>query len=242
MRNENRLILFPGLGADGRLFDAQRAGLPGVRVETPPWLEPLDDTESVESYGRRMASTVEPAGPGERLFLGGVSFGAVVALEAARHLSGVEAVLMMGGCRDTRAVAPFFRFACGLAPWIPIPLFKLVLRGGPVGLVMFESLRREHMRLYSTMLNDSSPRQVRWAAGARVGYRSAGDPPGVRVVLIHGQRDLIIHPKNVNPDYVVRWGRHLVSLTRPSDVNQILRREMGLLSPSPSGRGRGEGV
>ena len=223
-----RLILFPGLGADGRLFDAQRAGLPAVRVETPAWLAPDSDDETVESYGRRMAEAVAPAKPGERLFVGGVSFGAVVALEAARHLPGTEAVFMMGGCRDTRAVAPFFRFACGLAPWIPVPLFKRVLAGGPVGLVMFESLRRDYMRLYATMLNDASPRQVRWAAGALIGYRSPGDPPGVRVRLIHGQRDLIIHPKNVDPDYVLRRGKHLVSLTRPAEVNHILMSEMSV--------------
>jgi pimeloyl-ACP methyl ester carboxylesterase len=221
-----RLVLFPGLGADARLFEPQRQGLPGVRVEVPPWIEPLSIDETVASYSRRIAATVAPAQQGDRLFLGGVSFGAVVALEAARHLPGTRAVFMMGGCRDTRAVAPFFRFACGMTRWVPAPVLTLILYGSPAALVLFESLSWDHMRLYERMIDDSSPAQVRWAAGAMPGYRSRGDPPGVRVRLIHGGRDLIISPKDVCPDYVIPHAKHLVSLTRPAEVNRILAAEM----------------
>jgi hypothetical protein len=84
------------------------------------------------------------------------------------------------------------------------------------------------MRLYSRMVNDASPRQVRWSAGALLRYRSAGDPPGVGVRLIHGQRDLLIPPKNVRPDQVIPRGRHLVALSRAAEVNAYLLREMGL--------------
>ena len=229
---ETRLVLFPGLGADGRLFEPQRRGLPGVRLETPNWIEPIADDETVESYGRRMGALIEPPSPGERLFLGGVSFGAVVALEAARHVPGTEAVFMIGGCRDTRAVAAFFRFACALAPHLPIPAFKAILYGAPAALVLFESLNWEHMRLYSRMVNDASPRQARWSAGALLRYRSAGDPRGMPVYLLHGQRDLLIPPKNVDPDFVIPRGRHLISLTRPAEVNGYLLEKMGLASGS----------
>ena len=233
-----RLVLFSGLGADGRLFDPQRRGLPGVRVEAPNWIEPIADDETVQSYGRRMAALIEPPRPGERLFLGGVSFGAVVALEAARHVRGTRAVFMIGGCRDTRAVAPFFRFACALAPHLPIPAFKAILYGAPAALVLFESLNWEHMRLYSRMVNDASPRQARWSAGALLRYRSAGDPLGVPVYLLHGQRDLLIPPKHVDPDFVVPRGRHLISLTRPAEVNRYLLEKMAL----PSGRAAVDGA
>jgi pimeloyl-ACP methyl ester carboxylesterase len=227
-----RLVLFSGLGADGRLFEPQRRGLlpAGVRVETPSWIEPAHERETLEAYARRMAGVIAPPEPGERLFLGGASLGALVALEAARHLPQTQGVFMMGGCRDARAVAPFFRFACWLATWVPTPVLKAILYGAPAALVLFESLGWSHMRLYSRMVNDASPRQVRWSAGALLPYRSRGDPPGVRVRLIHGQRDLLIARKLAHPDYVIARGRHLVSLTRPDEVNAILLREMGVTS------------
>jgi pimeloyl-ACP methyl ester carboxylesterase len=226
MTTTTRLVLFPGLGADGRLFEPQRRGLPGVSVEVPPWIEPLSINETVESYSRRMAALVAPAQPGDRLFLGGVSFGAIVALEVARYLHGTQAVLMMGGCRDTHAVAPLFRFACGMTRWVPSPILKLILYGSPAALVLFESLSWRHMRLYQTMINEGSASQIRWAAGAMPAYRSNGDPPGVRVVLIHGARVQIIPPKYVSPDYLIRNAKHLVNLTRPAEVNAILAADM----------------
>jgi pimeloyl-ACP methyl ester carboxylesterase len=231
-----RLVLFSGLGADGRLFEPQRRGLEpaGVRVETPSWIEPLTEGETIPSYARRMAGVIGPPAVGERLFVGGASLGAIVALEAARHLPNCEKVFMFGGCRDTRAVAPFFRFACHVATWVPRPVLKAILYGAPAALVLFESLNWEHMRLYSRMVNDASIRQVRWSAGALLRYRSAGDPHGVDVRLLHGQRDLLIPPKHVNPDYVVPRGRHLIALTRPAEVNRYLLREMGVGSSCPS--------
>jgi pimeloyl-ACP methyl ester carboxylesterase len=225
-----RLVLFSGLGADGRLFGPQRRDLEraGVRVDTPSWIEPASDDETLEAYSARMARVIQPPRPGERLFLGGASLGALVALEAARHLHQTEAVFMIGGCRDARAVAPFFRFACWLATWVPTPILKAILYGAPAALVLFESLNWDHMRLYSRMVNDASPRQVRWSAAALLRYRSRGDAPGVRVRLIHGQRDLLIPRKLVSPDYVIPRGRHLVSLARPEEVNAIMLREMGV--------------
>jgi pimeloyl-ACP methyl ester carboxylesterase len=226
-----RLVLFPGLGADARLFEPQQRKLsPHVRVETPAWIEPERDDEPLEDYARRMVQVIEPTRAGERLFLGGVSFGALVALEAARHIPA-EGVFMIGGCRDSRAVAPFFRFACHLAQWLPLPLLRGILHGAPAALMVFESLNFEHTQLYSRMINDASTRQVKWSARALLNYRSRGDPPGVVVRLIHGQRDLLIPPKHVAPDYVVRRGRHLVALTKPGDVNKYMLREMGFSIP-----------
>ena len=80
----------------------------------------------------------------------------------------------------------------------------MILYGSPAALVLFESLSWPHMRLYQTMINEGSASQIRWAAGAMLAYRSRVDPPGVSVVLIDGQRDQIIPPKNVSPDYVIR--------------------------------------
>jgi len=70
-----RLVFLPGLGADARLFDPQRAVFP--EIEVPPWL-PYREEESLADYARRMAATVTLSA---NMYLGGVSFGGMVALE-----------------------------------------------------------------------------------------------------------------------------------------------------------------
>jgi len=73
---EARLVLLPGAGASGALFEPLRRSF--ERLVVPPWLTPLR-RESLEDYGRRMAATIPCEEP---FYLGGVSFGGMVALEA----------------------------------------------------------------------------------------------------------------------------------------------------------------
>jgi hypothetical protein len=68
------LILLPGMAADGRLFRFQRAILPCLC--TPAWIEPFD-REPLTDYAQRFARSITPHG---RCFVGGASFGGIVAL------------------------------------------------------------------------------------------------------------------------------------------------------------------
>jgi len=103
------LILFPGLGADRRQFEPQRAEFPGLAV--PPWIAPRP-SESLPDYAARMAETV-PHGP--NVVLGGSSFGGMVAYEMAGHVRPAVVVLI-GSCRSPQAIGPMLRLlrpACG---------------------------------------------------------------------------------------------------------------------------------
>ncbi|MFZ1934503.1 MAG: thioesterase domain-containing protein, partial [Thermoguttaceae bacterium] len=82
MNSTLQLILLPGLGADHRLLEPQRAAFPQLIV--PPWIPPRKH-ESLPQYAERMAQTVAP--PHDvPLVLGGVSFGGMLAYEMARWL------------------------------------------------------------------------------------------------------------------------------------------------------------
>src|ERR1043165_7929168 len=99
-----RLILFPGLGVGGRLFARQR-GLP-AEIRCLSWPDPLDG-ETLADYALRLTSDIKPGGA---LYLGGVSFGAMVAVAAARRLRPRE-IFMIGGCRSFTQVSPMIRVA-----------------------------------------------------------------------------------------------------------------------------------
>ena len=89
------LILLPGMAADGRLFRHQRAALPCIR--TPDWIEPRD-CEPLADYAQRFAQAITPGG---RCFVGGASFGGIVALEMAAHLQA-EACFLVASVRSDR--------------------------------------------------------------------------------------------------------------------------------------------
>lgn len=213
-----RLILYSGLGADGRLFAPQRA-LP-VRLETPGWPEPASEDETLQAYAARLAAGIRDA-EADPPYLGGVSNGGCVALEIARHVPA-RGVFLLGSCRSGEQVGSVFRRTALLASTVPPSILHPLLAFAPLPLKFFEDLDDAQTQLYVHMLHDISPRQMKWSAGAMMRWESKGDPPGVPVYAIHGNYDAIIPLRNVKADAVIPYGRHLVSLTRARETNELM--------------------
>src|SRR5690242_19820384 len=76
------------MAADERLFEAQAASFPDLRVQ--PWVPPLPG-ESLRAYAARLAPLVDPVQP---CIVGGASFGGVVALELAAHVPALACILI----------------------------------------------------------------------------------------------------------------------------------------------------
>jgi hypothetical protein len=87
--DEPLLILIPGVGADERIFRAQRARFLNLRI--PAWIKPHPG-ETLIGYARRFAKMIDP---GRSCFIGGASFGGIVALEMAAHINA-RAVFLIG--------------------------------------------------------------------------------------------------------------------------------------------------
>ena len=88
------LILLSGMGADGRLFREQRGCFPNLI--TPDWI-PHRRGDTLASYAERMARHIDPGCP---CYVGGASFGGMVALEIARHSDEVAQ------CEEAMAACP----------------------------------------------------------------------------------------------------------------------------------------
>jgi thioesterase domain-containing protein len=111
------LILLPGMGGDARMFYPQLATLANATV--PVWIEPQHG-ERLAAYAARMARAVDPGVP---CFVGGASFGGMVAVEMARHLEA-QACFLIGSIRSPREFPRRIRI---LRPWLGVNEF---LRAG----------------------------------------------------------------------------------------------------------------
>ena len=97
------LLLIPGLGVDGRLFLPQRSL--DADILTPALPDPLE-FESIGHYAWRITRDIEPR---ENLWIGGMSFGGMLALEAARYLKPRGVFLIASTTRGS-AHALLFRW------------------------------------------------------------------------------------------------------------------------------------
>lgn len=194
-----RLILFPGLGADACLFHRQLSL--DAQIEVPPWIDPIE-TESLAEYSARMARTIRAEPP---FYLGGCSFGGMVALEVARHIR-TKAVILMASCRTPLSVNQTLLGIAPLARLMPKWMLRLSSRSTP------PSLRH---------VVGAASKMLRWGPGAIArwpGVNHCGAP----VYHIHGGCDRIIPARDVAADRIVRTAGHLINLTHADEVNAFI--------------------
>ncbi len=218
-----RIILFPGLGGDPRMF-AQQKRVFGDDLVCPAWLTP-DAGESFDDYTRRWAKLLEPeAGDDRALFLGGVSFGGMVAMQMARHMNPA-AVILIGSCRSRAAKPPRWQMARRIGDMIPPRLFgRRVLAAAALWVAVLDRLDDEHRALLMTMAADSEPKLIRWSghACADWGFDSGDHPDFPPIHQIHGRHDAIIPLYQGDPDTVIPDGRHLIHFSHRQTVNRFI--------------------
>ena len=231
MADEPQLLLLPGLGADGRQYGPQ-AGLP-FRVRVVEWPEPVSQSETLAEYGTRIAKSL---GPHPNAWVGGISLGAMVALETARALRA-RGVILIGGCTSHRQIATLFKLTLAAAALLPDWIIHQSLRVTPAAMKLFEQLTPEQRDLMTRMVREHSPRQIRWSCRALSRWDCCATPVNVPIRAIHGADDEVIPLKNVHPDEVVPGGRHLISMSHPEQVNRFLTETvLGSHAPENSGR------
>jgi pimeloyl-ACP methyl ester carboxylesterase len=211
-----RLVLFAGLGADHRLFHRQNAAL-RASVEVPAWIHPLP-RERINDYAARIAPTIRSRPP---YFLGGVSFGGMVAMEVAQHVS-CQGVILISSCRSCRAIPLWQRFiARPLARAVPAHVQKWVDLHVPGALRPLGKCTPADRSLVLHMIRDTPAAFLRWSLREALRWRGVNDLP-VPIHHIHGRRDRTIPCPRDGVDQFIPDGGHLIALTHADAVNAFI--------------------
>lgn len=212
MADEIPVILLPGMGADAGMFAAIRRELP--QVVTPPWIAPVRG-ESIGSYARRFAKVIDPGGP---CFIGGASFGGVMAQELAAILPHVRGCFVIGSIRTSESTPKRLRMLLPLTPFVGIlpVLAPLIIR-------ILGSWLRSPTREVMRELACANPAFLRWGTKAILKWTPSPEVEHVRVFHIHGDRDRVFPISLVKPDCVVPGAGHLITITHSREVAECLR-------------------
>lgn len=235
-----KLILFPGLGADGRLFGPQRV-LP-AEIVTPAWIPPLEG-ESLAAYAGRMTERLLYEGicvPGEGVHLGGASFGGMVAQELAGALlrTGVEVrgVVLMASARSGREVPRTLSWVERGSRVLPDTLLEFGRRRAKLIGPEFRAVPLPMKRLLREMFLATDLDFLRWGGRAILEWPGAGAeavtgaggevcdraPSPIPIRHIHGAEDRMIPVRNVRPDVIVSGAGHLLNITHDGKVNRFI--------------------
>jgi pimeloyl-ACP methyl ester carboxylesterase len=211
-----RICFFPGLGCDERVVEPHRPI--HARIETQQWLAPRRN-EALSHYARRMAEQIDTSTP---FFLAGISFGGMVALEAASVLQStgnVRGVILVAACRSYRGVPLGYRLATWFAARSPIWLVKLAKIAMPHMRRLFGIREASDVALFEEMLRDADAAYIRWCLGAVLGWKGEVSLD-VPVFQIHGDRDYVLPLALAGPvDVVVEGAGHALNVSHSEQVN-----------------------
>lgn len=199
------VALFPGMNGDVRLFDAQVAAFPNLRVL--PWVPPRRG-ESLCGYARRVAAGANLERP---CVVGGASFGGIVALEAAARVGALGCVLI-GSVRDSSGLPWPWR---GLRPVAALGPDVLGTLAGTAAQLNLGGRRLARLARPQSAF-------ARWAMCAVSRWTPSPAARRVRAFHVHGSADRVLPAALGRPDVTVPGGAHALPLFSPDAVNAFL--------------------
>jgi len=215
-----RLVLLPGLGADGRMYSGLR--LPGLEIAAPDWPAP-EPRSSLPSFARALADRLQ-IGPDAAV--GGSSFGGFVAAEIAARRR-VRALVLIGSALSPAEIPSTFAVIERLSRLLPERLLDRAPRDNPLVLAKFGRLTAPQRALFLDMASKAP------ASLLRHGLRMTFGWEGVRkedlscpLHRIHGRLDRLIPPPPAREAELVAGGGHLIAMTHPAAVIRFLRRSL----------------
>jgi pimeloyl-ACP methyl ester carboxylesterase len=203
-----------GMGADSRLFKHIR--LPeGFQMKFVDWIEPGRE-ETIPAYASRLAEQIDTSRP---FVLVGVSLGGIVSVEIAKRFPPVATVII--GSIPVAGDLPRYYYtlgqSLGLLRVLPGSFFKRAAAAKR----WITREKEEDKRLIWQMIREADARFLEWAMRAVLKWENKELPQPLW--HIHGTRDIVFPIRLTRPSHTIRRGDHLVIMTRPEEVNAILR-------------------
>lgn len=216
--SRERFVLIPGMGADGRLFEAQRRH--GFEFDVPVLTLP-GRRDTLADYAARICDQLKLTAP---CVVGGVSFGGMLACEVAR-LAEARCAILIASCRSRLAVPAHYRALEVVARIIPdwVIQRRAVVSGRVFAAL--ECITEEQKQTVMQMSRDVAVPQLRRIAHMILEWRTPEVWP-FPIHQIHGDADRIIPWSRVVADETVCGGGHLINMTHPQQVNAFLERHL----------------
>lgn len=209
------VVLFPGLGADGRMYDPQRSVVPGL--VTPDWRS-YAPAGGIADFARHVVETTPSLM--SAVAIGGSSFGGFVAWEVAALLRP-QKLILLGSASSPLAIRRPLRALFPVARFVPRAAFAAAPYFGVSAAPLFGATDTTSARIFASMGRAAAPAFLSWAVRAVATWTPSPLPPATQVFRLHGARDRLIEPP-AEPCTLLAGAGHLPTLTHADDVNRFL--------------------
>ncbi len=213
-QQEIYVYLFPGQGADERIFDSLTFDT-SYKITYVPLTTPARGT-TMEAYAKNLANQIDTT---KRIILIGVSLGGMICTEINEMLN-VEKTIIISSAKSQHELPLRYRFQryIPLYAIVPAPLFVL---GAKILQPIVEPDRNTSRDVFVDMLTAKSPRYMKRTVAMIIRWKRIS--PSQNIYHIHGDNDHTIPIRNVQADTVLINGSHMMTMTRGGEINKIIQ-------------------
>lgn len=206
------LVLFPGLGADERLFKyLDNCGLDTIKIKYPA----PSGNETVPEYASRLMDQIPKDIP---LIFTGVSLGGVLSQVLSELVPNCRGMVLISTVKGSHELSRWLRIFSRVKPLFNPWLIRhsLVVIRWFIG-----SGSRESYQVFKDMLYETPPDLIKW--GARTVPKWEGCEVKVPYFHIHGDKDHLFPVSKIKDPLVIKGGKHFMVFNHASHVNPVFR-------------------
>jgi pimeloyl-ACP methyl ester carboxylesterase len=205
------IYLFPGQGADCRLFKYIKFPYDTVQLEFPV---PAKNT-SLKEYAYEFIPRIDQARP---IILIGVSLGGMICSELADTLKP-EKVIVISSAKHRAELPGRYRFQK------TIPLNKIIPKGmtkwgGKVLAPLVEPARKLDKEIFGSMYEAKDPAYLKRTIDMVINWDKENYDKSI--IHIHGDRDHTLPHRKVRYDYLLENGTHMMVYIRGDEVSKLI--------------------
>lgn len=217
-----KIFCIPGFGADEKIF--KNLKIEDACLAFANWLEP-EPKETLRHYAQRMAAKIDEPDP----VIIGVSFGGMIALEIARF-TAVKHIFLISTAKNRRELPGSYKIIGNLRL---DKIFKV--KKIPQNDLLFEKANRrlgaftdEEKEFANNYRKKGSINYINWSFDKILNWNNKDVP--VNTVHIHGSADKIFPCKNIDANYTIREGTHMMIMNRADEISDIINNELKKIS------------
>lgn len=207
------LYLFPGQGSDERLFDSLKfkANFKIVHIQYPVPSKGC----SMPEYAKLISNQIDTT---ENYAFIAVSLGGMIISELNEFLNPQLSIIISSA--KSRQELPFrYRFQSMIPIYKIIPP-KLMLGGAKFLQPLVEPDRNTNKNTFKSMLSAKDPVYMKRTVSMIINWERETEQENL--IHIHGTKDHTIPIRNVEADYIIEGGSHMMTLTQPVPIQKIL--------------------
>jgi pimeloyl-ACP methyl ester carboxylesterase len=211
------VYLIPGQGADYRLYKNLEIDST-FEVRHIDYFTPEKDW-SMTDFARELAKQIDTT---RQFSIVGVSLGGMLATEMNDFLKP-EKVIVISSAKNRKEFPFRYRLQKAIPVYkiVPAPLVKI---GARILQPIVEPARKKDKKTFSAMLKAKDPKFL-WRTVKLImeWERIENDET---IIHIHGDNDKTLPARNINFDYLVEGGSHMMVLTKGALISDIVNHEL----------------